>query len=180
MILRSSRRVSRLGAMLLACSAPGQFQRRPSADAFQRHTDGNGGSKGVHFGTWGVDLGTRDLSVKPGDDFQRYAAGKWMDETDIPADKSSNGVGSEMNDRNQEQLRAIVAGSPADSQIGAFYKSYMDEARLEQLDARAAEGRSRPRRRDQDQGRVHETSWRRQLQGLRSDPVRRRRHPGSG
>jgi putative endopeptidase len=91
--------------------------------------------KPVHFGTWGVDISTRDMSVKPGDDFQRYAAGKWMDETDIPADKSQNGVGSELNDRNQEQLRAIVALSPPDSQIGAFYKSYMDEARLEALDA---------------------------------------------
>ena len=60
-------------------------------------------------------------------------ASGWTNE--IPADKSQNGVGSELNDRNQEQLRAIVASSPADSQIGAFYKSYMDEARIEQLDA---------------------------------------------
>ena len=89
----------------------------------------------VHFGTWGVDIGTRDLSVDPGDDFQRYAAGKWMDETDIPADKSQNGVGSELADRNQEQLRAIVLGAPKDSQLGAFYASYMDEALLEKLDA---------------------------------------------
>ena len=48
-----------------------------------------------------------------------------------PADKSQNGVGSELADRNQEQLRSIVTGSPADSQIGAFYASYMDETRLE-------------------------------------------------
>jgi putative endopeptidase len=89
----------------------------------------------VHFGTWGVDIGTRDLSVNPGDDFQRYAAGKWMDETDIPADKSQNGVGSELADRNQEQLRSIVLGAPKDSQLGAFYASYMDEALLEKLDA---------------------------------------------
>jgi putative endopeptidase len=89
----------------------------------------------VRFGTWGVDIGTRDTAVKPGDDFQRYAAGKWMDANEIPADKSQNGVGSELADRNQEQLRAIVMGAPADSQLGAFYKSYMDEARLEQLDA---------------------------------------------
>ena len=124
MILHSSRHVSRFGAMLLACSAlvaiPVAAQEAPSV---------------VHFGKWGVDLTTRDTSVKPGDDFQRYAAGKWMDENEIPADKSQNGVGSELNDRNQEQLRAIVASSPADSQIGAFYKSYMDEARIEQLDA---------------------------------------------
>jgi putative endopeptidase len=90
--------------------------------------------KTMRFGTWGVDLSTRDLSVKPGDDFQRYAAGKWMDENDIPADKSQNGVGSELQDRNQDQLRAIVMGAPAASQIGALYASYMDEARLDQLD----------------------------------------------
>jgi putative endopeptidase len=89
----------------------------------------------VRFGTWGVDLSARDLSVNPGDDFQRYSSGKWMDTHEIPADKSQNGVGSELADRNQEQLRAIVMSAPKDSQLGAFYTSYMDEARLEQLDA---------------------------------------------
>ena len=29
----------------------------------------------AHLGTWGVDLTSRDLSVKPGDDFQKYASG---------------------------------------------------------------------------------------------------------
>jgi putative endopeptidase len=90
--------------------------------------------KDVHFGTWGVDLATRDLSVKPGDDFQRYAAGKWLDANPIPADKSSNSIGSEVNDRNQERLQSIVMSAPKDSQLGALFASYMDEARLEQLD----------------------------------------------
>ena len=91
--------------------------------------------KVVRFGTWGVDISTRDTSVKPGDDFQRYASGKWLDANDIPADKSQNGVGSELADRNQEQLQSIVMSAPKDSQLGAFYASYMDEARVEQLDA---------------------------------------------
>lgn len=90
----------------------------------------------VRFGTWGVDLSTRDLKVRPGDDFQRYASGHWMDVTDIPADKSQNGIGSELNDRTQEQLRAIVMTAPASSQLGAFYQSYMNEALLEQLDSK--------------------------------------------
>ena len=77
----------------------------------------------VRFGTWGVDISTRDLSVKPGDDFQRYASGKWLAANAIPADKSQNGVGSELNDRNQEQLRAIITSAPADSQLGALYAS---------------------------------------------------------
>ena len=93
-------------------------------------------SQVVRFGTWGVDLGTRDPSVNPGDDFQRYASGKWMDENEIPADKSQNGVGSELSDRNQEQLRAIVLTAAPDSQIGALYASYMNEALVEQLDAK--------------------------------------------
>jgi putative endopeptidase len=133
MILLNSRRASRTGAILLACTA---LSMSPAAAQQTGATAGVTDSelKVMHFGTWGVDLSTRDLTVKPGDDFQRYAAGKWMDANEIPADKSQNGVGSELADRNQEQLRAIVAGSPAASQIGAFYASYMDEARLEQLD----------------------------------------------
>ncbi len=35
----------------------------------------------------------------------------WMDATEIPADKPSNGVGSDVYDRNQEQLHAIVTGA---------------------------------------------------------------------
>ena len=120
--------------MLLACT---MLAGAPASAQQQAGSNGAGAAAAtttMHFGSWGVDLSTRDLSVKPGDDFQRYAAGKWMDATEIPADKSSNSIGSEMNDRNQEQLRAIVMGAPADSQLGAFYKSYMDEALLERLD----------------------------------------------
>ena len=120
----------RFAAVLLACTA---LQSMPAA-AQQADLVAKAQAP-VRFGAWGVDIGTRDLSVKPGDDFQRYAAGKWLDANEIPADKSQNGVGGELADRNQEQLRAIVMGAPADSQLGAFYKSYMDEARLEQLDA---------------------------------------------
>ncbi|HLO20642.1 MAG TPA: M13 family metallopeptidase [Sphingomicrobium sp.] len=122
---------ARLSAVLLACSAfyaiPAVAQEKASAAA-------NSVPAQVHYGNWGVDISTRDTSVKPGDDFQRYASGKWMDTNDIPADKSQNGIGSELADRNQEQLRAIVMSSPPDSQLGAFYASYMDEARLEKLD----------------------------------------------
>ncbi|MEO6581907.1 MAG: M13 family metallopeptidase [Sphingomicrobium sp.] len=88
----------------------------------------------VRFGTWGVDIATRDLSVKPGDDFQRYASGTWLAANAIPADKSQNGVGSELNDRNQEQLRSIITSAPKASQLGALYASYLDEPRLEALD----------------------------------------------
>jgi putative endopeptidase len=123
----------RLAAMFLACSAlqavPAVAQQSPASAP-----PADAAPQVVHFGTWGVDISTRDLSVRPGDDFQRYAAGKWLDTHEIPADKSQNGIGSELVDRNQEQLRAIVLSAPKDSQLGAFYASYMDEPLLEKLD----------------------------------------------
>jgi putative endopeptidase len=115
-------------ALLIAASAP--LALSASAYAETAATDGS-----VRFGSWGVDLNSRDLKANPGDDFERYASGAWMDATEIPEDKSSNSVGSDVNDRNQERLQSIITGSPKDSQIGALYASYMDEARLEQLDA---------------------------------------------
>ena len=115
-------------ALLVAASAP--LALSASAYAETAATDGS-----VRFGSWGVDLNSRDLKANPGDDFERYASGAWMDATEIPEDKSSNSVGSDVNDRNQERLQSIITGSPKDSQIGALYASYMDEARLEQLDA---------------------------------------------
>jgi len=118
-------------ALLLGAAAPIAIATPAlAADTAASASDGS-----VHFGSWGVDLNSRDLKVRPGDDFERFASGAWMDANEIPADKSQNGVGSEVNDRNQERLREIVTGAPADSQLGAFYRSYMDEARLEQLDA---------------------------------------------
>ena len=115
-------------AMLLAASAPLAVSAAWAAETSAPTGD-------VRFGSWGVDLSSRDLKANPGDDFERFASGAWMDRTEIPADKSQNGVGSEVNDRNQERLQSIVTGAPKDSQLGAFYASYMDEAKLEQLGA---------------------------------------------
>ena len=130
MSLLSNRRALRLGAMLLACSTLSAIPANGQAPAAATSEP-----KEVHFGTWGVDLSSRDLGVKPGDDFQRYAAGKWLDANPIPADKSSNSIGSEVNDRNQERLQSIVMSAPKDSQLGALFASFMDEARVEQLDS---------------------------------------------
>jgi putative endopeptidase len=134
----------RLKTTLLACSilaaAPAFAQHEhhaqpaqsaqpvpPATNAAQAET--------VRFGTWGVDLAARDMSVKPGDDFERYASGTWLDANEIPADKAQNGVGSELNDRNQVRLRNIITSAPKDGQLGAFYASWMDEARIEALGA---------------------------------------------
>ena len=121
-----------LAASTVLAATPSAAQKHSSGSASASASTAN--LETVRFGSWGVDIGARDLTVKPGDDFQRYASGKWLDANPIPADKSQNGVGSELADRNQEQLQAIVMGAPKDSQLGAFFASYMDEARVDQLD----------------------------------------------
>jgi putative endopeptidase len=87
----------------------------------------------AHLGTWGVDLTSRDTSVKPGDDFQKYASGSWLAKTDIPADKPEVGSFYEVYDVTQDQLKALVTSAPATSKYGAMYQSMMDEGRVEAL-----------------------------------------------
>jgi len=96
----------------------------------------DGSLKALTFGTWGVDLGARDTSVKPGDDFDKYANGGWFARTEIPADQASAGVDYDVYNLTQRQLRQLVTGASATSQVGGLYKSFMDEARVDALGAK--------------------------------------------
>jgi putative endopeptidase len=85
------------------------------------------------FGQWGVDLSTRDLSVKPGDDFQRYASGKWLDAATIPADRPSVGSFYDLREAVQSQLRDLITHADASNKFGALYASFLDETRVEAI-----------------------------------------------
>src|ERR1051326_9053614 len=87
-----------------------------------------------HFGTWGVDLTAMDRSVKPGDDFDRYVNGAWAAKTEIPADQPSAGVGFDVFNLSQEQIRALIETAPATTPIGAMYKAFMNEAAVDTTD----------------------------------------------
>ncbi len=91
------------------------------------------------YGTWGFDLSAMDRSVKPGDDFNRYASGAWLDRTEIPADRSIASLRYLMSDviesRLHELLEAAAAkpSTPVETQVGAFYAAFMDEKRLRRI-----------------------------------------------
>lgn len=96
------------------------------------------------YGEWGFDAAGGDTKTKPGDDFFRYANGTWIDQTEIPADKPSYSLRwamSELTERRlhemMEQNAAATAHEPAtlEGKVGAFYKSFMDEAHIAQLGA---------------------------------------------
>ena len=91
------------------------------------------------FGSFGVDLAQMDKSVRPGDDFYRYANGKWLDSTQIPPDKSFYGTVVTVFEKTEANLHAIVdelaagkheSGS-VDQKVADIYASWMDEAGIE-------------------------------------------------
>ncbi|HRP12011.1 MAG TPA: hypothetical protein PLK37_13340 [Terricaulis sp.] len=87
------------------------------------------------LGSFGVDLAGRDLSATPGDDFQRYANGAWLDTTEIPADRTRWGTFDILRDRADRDARVIIeeaasAGGAAGSnqqKIGDFYNAYLNQ-----------------------------------------------------
>jgi len=88
----------------------------------------------AHFGTWGVDLTGMDKSVRPGDDFDQYVNGAWKARTEIPPDQPLTGVGFDVFNRTQAQVRSLIEQAPPTSQLGAVYRSFIDEATVDALD----------------------------------------------
>jgi putative endopeptidase len=108
-------------------------QAEPAADAAK-----------PQYGTWGFDAAGGDKAAKPGDDFFRYVSGTWVDKTEIPADKPIYSLRLMMTDLTEQRLHGILDQSAATAdhepttvggKVGAFYKSFMDEAHIEQLGA---------------------------------------------
>ena len=95
------------------------------------------------LGAWGYDLAGRDPSVAPGNDFFRYANGAYLKTLVIPPDRSRFGSFDQLSELSQSRVRdVLVAASTTPPQnhdaqiIGAAYKAYLDEPRLEALDAK--------------------------------------------
>src|SRR5262245_51153387 len=94
------------------------------------------------YGNYGFDAAGGDRSVKPGDDFFRYANGRWIDTNEIPSDKPAYSLRLKMTDRVEERLHQMMEDAAASAthqptsvagKVGAFYRSFMDEARIEAL-----------------------------------------------
>ncbi len=82
---------------------------------------------------------TMDKSADPCTDFFRYANGKWLAENPIPADRARYSAYDEVTERNLLALKSIAEaaaaaadkGSMAARLVGSYYRSGMDEARIE-------------------------------------------------
>ncbi|MGQ0776769.1 MAG: M13 family metallopeptidase [Pseudonocardiales bacterium] len=84
-----------------------------------------------------------DHGVRAQDDLFRFANGEWLRGTEIPADRAGYGAFDILSDQSEVDLRMIIEDSAArrgppgsqDQQIGDFYTSFMDTARLAELGA---------------------------------------------
>ena len=86
----------------------------------------------------GYDKANMDLTVKPGNDFYRYAAGGWMDSHPLDAEHPMNGAFVDLDELNQKRIQALIneyASKPQTKgslgqKIGSIYNMMMDSVRL--------------------------------------------------
>jgi putative endopeptidase len=91
---------------------------------------------------WGFDLAGRDTSVSPGQDFFEYADGSAVKALVIPPDRSRYGSFDALTELSAQRVRDLLEAAAAnkgatgeEAMVGGFYRAFMDEARVEALDA---------------------------------------------
>ncbi len=84
---------------------------------------------------------TRDMdrSVKPGDDFYRYANGGWLGRVTIPAGQSTFDTRAILTERTSQRVRDLIQGAAvgqpakgsAAQKVGDYYAAFKDEDAIE-------------------------------------------------
>jgi putative endopeptidase len=116
---------SALAVLLAACGQDNTATQtaeiaEPKASPVQKHS--------------GLLLENMNTEIRPGDDFNAYVNGTWMDTTEIPADRASNSVSLMVHEQATANVKAIIeevadgdfAVGSDEQKVGALYKSYMD------------------------------------------------------
>ncbi|WP_110457485.1 M13 family metallopeptidase [Shewanella algidipiscicola] len=92
--------------------------------------------------TSGIDFANFDKSVRPQDDFYSYVNGTWINNTEIPSDRTSTGAFYDLREKSRDDVKAIieeVAATPnltagSDEQkVADLYRSFMDTDTLNAL-----------------------------------------------
>lgn len=129
-----------LGALLISTSANANDPSPDVSPAAVPASETKAAPAKAENGDWGIDLANIDRNVKPGDDFFRFVNGRWLDRTEIEADKIEAGGLNSLQDKALEQTKVILEAAAANTtaapgseerKIGDWYASYMDEAAIE-------------------------------------------------
>jgi len=85
----------------------------------------------------GIDLAELDPGVRPQDDLYRHVNGRWIDRTEIPADKARYGSFHVLAEEAELAVRGIIEAAQSAEpgtearKIGDLYASFMDEEAIE-------------------------------------------------
>ena len=82
-----------------------------------------------------------DTLVNPGDNFTAYVNGTWIKNTEIPADKSSYGIGYIIYEESEDAVKKIIEESASgdfaagsdEQKVGDLFQSYMDMEKRNEL-----------------------------------------------
>ena len=92
---------------------------------------------------WGFDLAGRDTAVAPGDDFYAYANGAYVRKLTIPPDRARFGSIDALQAVAEDRVHLILEKAANeqdpladDAKVGAFYRAYLDQPRVDALGAR--------------------------------------------
>jgi putative endopeptidase len=89
-----------------------------------------------------IDPANMDLTVKPGDDFYRYASGTWVKNNPVPPKETRWGSFNMLRDFNINAVKGLLADAAADKsaaagsvkrRVGDFYIAAMDSSAIEKL-----------------------------------------------
>jgi len=114
-------------ALLFLIGCGQQGKESPAAEPRQPHS--------------GINVAGMNTSVRPGDDFFSYVNGRWVEETEMPGDRSRYGTFDLLRDESQENVKTIIEESASgdfakgsdQQKVGDLYRSFMD---VETRDAR--------------------------------------------
>ena len=86
-----------------------------------------------------VNSSYMDRTIRPGDDFYRFASGDWLKRAQIPPDSDYIAVGSVLIDRTDQRIASLITeavnsgatGGKNTGKVANLYRSFMDEATIE-------------------------------------------------
>ena len=87
----------------------------------------------------GIELEERDPELHPGDDLYLHMNGRWIERSDIPADKARYGAFTVLAEEAEKAVLDIIErsgdvdASTEAGKVGDLYASFMDEKHIEDL-----------------------------------------------
>ncbi|MEL0067073.1 MAG: M13 family metallopeptidase [Gammaproteobacteria bacterium] len=128
-------------AMAGCSQAPEETNTAETESAAQTEVADTAPQAAPEIGSWGFDLTGMNTEVHPGNDFNKYANGQWLDTKEIPSDRARWGIFDKLRERSTEQVNVIIddlerteaAPGTLEHKVGSYYSTWMN---VEQINAK--------------------------------------------